>query len=697
MAEGVERKLAAILAADVVGYSRLMAADEEGTLTRLQALRVELVDPIIAKHHGRIVKLMGDGTLVEFASVVDAVRCAVDLQRDMAERDLDLPEDRRIRFRIGVNLGDVIIEGDDIYGDGVNIASRLEGLAEPGGIIISGTAFDHAKKAEAGFKYIGRRDVKNIPEPVRAYEVLLDPAAVGSVIEDEIAAAPARWRWPAIAAAIVLGFIAIGTLAWLRPWESAAPEVSDLAKLDTRRIAVLPFTNISVSKEDTYFADGMTEELISQLSKITELSVIARSSVLKYRDTEQGADEIGRELDVGTILEGSVRKAGDEVRITAQLIDVASQSHLWSENYDRPFEGIFAIQSEIAQQVADALQIRLLADERIQVENLGTNNAEAYNLYLRGIYFYSQDNKEGVRKAKPLFELAIEHDPNFAKAYAKLADLYGRMEYHDEMSLEELRMMQRAAVDKALALDDSLAEAHAALASLKLESEWDWDGAERSFRKAIALNPSYFRPHKSLGHMLLSVVRRQHDEGIAELKRAVQLNPWSANVQDGLGWGYYHAERYEEALAQFRKVEEMFPNAPFVYVGLCQALAMQGMTDEGVVEMEKGAAIAPDHAWISGFLAWAYGVAGRLDDARIVIEKLEARAKEGSIPSMPMAWAYAGIGDKEQALDWLEEAYQKRDTGVIFMQSPEFRKALKDEPRFQELRRKLKLGPEGSS
>ena len=251
---------------------------------------------------------------------------------------MDLPGNQRIRFRVGVNLGDVIIEGEDIYGDGVNIAVRLEGLAEPGGIVISGTAFDPAKKAEAGFQYIGRQQVKNIPEPVRAYQVLLDPAAIGSVIDDEMPAAPTRRRWPALAAAIVVTVVVVSALAWLRPWEvggDAALEVlpTDIA-LDPRRIAVLPFTNLSADAENEYFADGITEELLTRIAQIGELSVIARTSIMKFKDTDKSIAEIGRELRVGTILEGSVRKAGDQVRITAQLIDVGTEAHVWAEGGD---------------------------------------------------------------------------------------------------------------------------------------------------------------------------------------------------------------------------------------------------------------------------------------------------------------------------------------------------------------------------
>ncbi|MDF2782226.1 MAG: class nucleotidyl cyclase, partial [Geminicoccaceae bacterium] len=305
---GVERRLAAILAADVVGYSRLMAADEVGTHARLKALRKQFIEPTTAAHHGRTVKLMGDGALVEFASVVDAVQCAVEIQRAMAERETDVAEDQRIRFRVGINLGDVIIEGDDIYGDGVNVAARLEGLAEPGGIVISGTVFDHARnKVQAGFRFLGRQRIKNIPEPVRAYQALLDPKAVGTSIDDEAPAAPSRWRWPAMAAASVAVIAAMsGFGAWL--WLSDQPaSVVGLAQADQRSIAVLPFENMSGSAEQEYFSDGISEDIITDLSKISGLLVIARNSSFKFKGQSVDLRQVASDLGVRYVLEGSVR------------------------------------------------------------------------------------------------------------------------------------------------------------------------------------------------------------------------------------------------------------------------------------------------------------------------------------------------------------------------------------------------------
>jgi adenylate cyclase len=433
------RRLAAILAADVVGYSRLMAADEKGTHARLKALRQGFIEPKIAEHHGRVAKLMGDGVLVEFASVVDAVECAAAIQTGVAERRAELPEDRRIDFRIGINIGDVIVEEGDVYGDGVNVAARLEALAEPGEICVAGNVYNQVKsKVAFGFEPMGEHRVKNIPEPVTVYRVLTDPGPVARTLGLKHAGTPG-WRLGALAAAAVLLVATGGSWLWLRSDEAAPPSSEQAvtpvtastahapapqAPLDKYRIAVLPFANLSTDADNEYFSDGMTEELISKLSRLHDLSVIARTSVMQYKETAKSVAEVGRELQVGTVLEGSVRKAGDRLRITAQLIDVASQAHLWSEDYDRDLTDVFAIQSDVAQNVARALQITLKPAAATQIEKAGTADLEAYNAYLKGLYHFNTWSKEGLEQSIEYFERAIARDSAFAKAYAAMAFAY---------------------------------------------------------------------------------------------------------------------------------------------------------------------------------------------------------------------------------------------------------------------------------
>ncbi len=481
------RRLAAILAADVVGYSRLMAADEAGTHARLKTLQSDLIGPLVAGLDGRIVKLMGDGALAEFASVVEAVQCAVELQQGVAERQRELPEDKRIALRIGVNLGDVIIEGEDIHGDGVNVAARLEALAEPGGVLISRTVRDHVQdKLPYRFVDLGERRVKNIPRPVHVFRVVPNGAA---------AVAPGRirpWRirlvWTAAAATVLLLVAAAGAGLWWRSAGRASPSPDQAAtpvtaattpvvapqeSLDKYRLAVLPFMNMSTDAENEYFSDGMTEELISKLSLLRDLEVIARTSVMQYKNTGKSIAEIGRELRVGTILEGSVRKAGDRLRITAQLVDVESQGHLWSQDYDRTLDDVFAIQSAVAESVADALEVTLGPGEKRQLEEQGTQNLEAHQLYLQGLSLFHKVRKEGLKNSISYFERALEHDPDFAQAYSGIAGAYQQLGNSSLLTPRDAFQKSRAAAEKALEFDDTIVEAHLAAATMSQYLDYD--------------------------------------------------------------------------------------------------------------------------------------------------------------------------------------------------------------------------------
>jgi len=385
--QSVERKLAAILSADVVGYSRLMGEDEEGTLARLKAHRSEVIDPTVAAHHGRIIKLMGDGVLVEFASVVDAVHCAAAIQRAMAERNRDLPVRARLELRIGVNLGDVIVEGDDLYGDGVNVAARLQALAEPGGVLISGTSFDHAKhKVDVGFRFLGHQMVKNIADPVRVYRVLLGRESAGRVL-GEIRAGRSHWPLSVAGAAtvLILGLLILGAWFGLGGLPGQQPAKTHNAELSEQRpsVAVLPFSNLSGNSEDEYFADGMTNDLITDLSKISGLMVIARNSSFTYKGRSLRARDAARDLGVRYLLEGSIRRAGGRIRINVQLSDSTADGHVWAERYDRDYADIFAVQDEVIGHIVAALALKLTTSEQVRLARPPTNNLEVYDFYLR--------------------------------------------------------------------------------------------------------------------------------------------------------------------------------------------------------------------------------------------------------------------------------------------------------------------------
>ncbi|HMJ07152.1 MAG TPA: adenylate/guanylate cyclase domain-containing protein [Chthoniobacterales bacterium] len=443
----MERRLTAILAADVVGYSRLMGTDEGGTLAAFNAIRAE-IDGKIAEHQGRIFKLTGDGMLAEFPSVVRAVACAAEIQRGMRERNADVPQDRRLVFRIGVHLGDVIAQDDDVFGDGVNVAVRLEGIAGAGGIAVSESVREHVgNRLELIFEDRGEQQLKNMEQPIRVYDVAL---------------------------------------------EEAIQPVPGLTKSDKPSIAVLPFTNMSGDPEQEYFSDGITEDIITDLSKISALHVIARHTSLAYKGRPVKVQAVGRELGVGFMLEGSVRKADRRIRVTGQLIECANGTHIWAERFDRDLTDIFAIQDEITHAIVEQLKVKLLPQEKQSIGQKRTDNVEAYTYYLRGRDFFYRHSRRYFELARRMFAKAAELDPNYARAYAGMADCDSLLisNYQADADIDEIL----ALTARALELDDHLAEAHASRA-FALSIAHRTEEAEIEFERALALDANSFEAH----------------------------------------------------------------------------------------------------------------------------------------------------------------------------------------------------------
>src|SRR5712691_2392645 len=424
----MERKLTAILSADVKGYSRLMGADEVATIRTLTVYR-EVMGALIQQHRGRVVDAPGDNLLAEFASVVDAVQCAVRTQQELKTRNVDLPPDRRMEFRIGINLGDVIVEGERIYGDGVNIAARLEGLAEAGGLCISGTVYDQVKtKLSLDYEELGAQVVKNIAEPVRVYRVHLEPRPAAPAVRQPKRLMATSWRKLALAALGLVLILGGGVTVWHLTFRRPAPagglpseRAAALPLPEKPSIAVLPFVNMSGDPEQEYFSDGMTEDLITDLSKLSGLFVIARNSVFTYKGKAVKPEQVSRELGVRYVLEGSVRKAGDRVRITAQLVEATTGYHRWADRYDRDLKDIFAVQEEISRKIVAALAVQLTPGEQARLGRKYTENLEAYDAYLRGREYLTRYTQETNGQARQMFEKAIALDPTFALAYALLS------------------------------------------------------------------------------------------------------------------------------------------------------------------------------------------------------------------------------------------------------------------------------------
>src|SRR5216683_3096497 len=576
----MERRLAAIFAADVAGYSRLVGADEEGTLARLSSHRRELIEPKIAEHQGRLVKIMGDGVLAEFASPVKAVRCAIDVQHGMAERNADIPEGARIEFRIGINLGDVVVEDGDIFGDGVNVAARLENIAEPGAVFISRAVRDFVTDAaELVLEDLGEQPLKNIAKPVQVFRI----------------AAPAQ----AVAAA-----------------QAPAPAVPHKPS-----IAVLPFTNMSGDAEQEYFTDGMTEDLITDLSKISALFVIARNSSFAYKGRSVKVQEIGRDLGVRFVLQGGIRKVGNRVRITAQLIDAGSGGHLWAERFDRDLTDIFSTQDEVVEKIVGALAVTLTQGEEQRLRRRGTGNVEAYESWLRARELLAPGTRESFVQARAMYRRAIEIDPNFAAPHAGFA-LAAISDYASDWAL-----------DPAQALDE----------------------AERWARRAVELNDQEPLSHMALGSVLLW--RRDLVGALTEFRRMVALDPNFASGYTAMGLGLMYAGQPAEALESIAVAMRLDPHYPSIVLHfLAQAEFSLGKYDMAAQHLRERIARTPGTDSSRMMLAACYGHLGRLEDARMAWAELLKVNPGFSLVQREHVLPYKNAADFRRIADGLAKA-----------------------------------------
>lgn len=583
-----ERKLAAILSADVEGYSRLMGDDELATVHALTESR-EIIGSTVARHGGRVVDAPGDNVLAEFASVVDAVQCAVSIQRALQSRNAELPPARQMRFRIGINLGDVIVQGERLYGDGVNIAARLESLAEGGGICLSGTAWDQIEgKLPFAFEFSGEHTVKNIARPVRVYRLRLEPGASAKTSQ-KLGRVDRRWVIRAAAIVVVAALVGMGGWAgwrWLGPRESAG-----LPLPDKPSVAVLPFNNLSQDPAQEYFSDGVTEAVITGLSKISGLFVIARNSVFTYKGKPVNVRDVGRELGVRYVLEGGVQRADSRVRITAQLVDAKSGYHIWAERYDREVRDIFAVQDEVTQQIVRALSVKVTEAERIRFGRAPTGVLEAYDLVLRGDVERKRTTRESNAEARRLFTLALELDPRYAVAYAGLGwVVLQRWQFlwsADRQTLEQAREL----AERAIALDNTLGDAHRLLAQTSLWQK-EHDRAIAEAQRGVALDPNDADGYETLAEILGWSGRA--DESIRVIRQAMRLNPhypffylWT------LGHAYFLTERRQEALAAFAKIVQQNPNFVPAYAYRAIALSELGRTKEAREAWEEANRISP--------------------------------------------------------------------------------------------------------
>ncbi|MFB6272466.1 MAG: adenylate/guanylate cyclase domain-containing protein [Salinibacter sp.] len=681
------RRLAAIMFTDFVGYSALSQQNEELALDLLNEHR-QLLRPAFADHGGTEIKSTGDGFLVEFGSSLEAVECAIDVQTKVRSRNATVMSQRQFEIRIGIHLGDVEHREGDVFGDGVNIASRIEPLAPEGGICISeDVARQVRNKLSVSLEGLGEHSLKNIEGPLAVYRVAM-------------------------------------------PWEEI-DSTESAAQRNRSRIAVLPLVNISPDPEDEYFTDGMTEELIYRLSKINGLRVIAQTSVMPYKRTEKSVATIGQELQVGIVLEGSVRKANNQVRITAQLIDTETEEHLWAERYDRALEDVFAIQTDIAEQVAQELEITLNPQEKQQITQQPTENLEAYNLYLKGRYLWNQRSAEGLNKAVRYFTEAIQRDPNFAQGYSGLADCYALMPQVGALSKEEAGQKAVEAAEKAIQLDNSLAEAHTSMGFARANFHDDLEGAEAALQKALELNPDYAPAQQWYGQLLLRNGRAR--DALAAMQRAQELDPLSlisnlnaAFIHIWLGQPdaayaqlerafdiyagalthlyfayYYHTQRqYEAAIQQADRALTLDEMKALSHVIKADAYRELGQHHEALKILEEAkantsewpqdTAIGSSDIWIDAFMGSVYADAGDRAKAEEIVARLKQRPQEHG-RSSAIGSIYFALGENDKGFEWLEQAYQDRDAWLMQLRVMPVFDGVRNDPRYYSLLERLQL------
>lgn len=705
--EGINRKLTAILNADVVGYSRLMAEDEVATVQRLKSYR-EQIGSRVKEHHGRVVDSPGDNILAEFPSALDATRCAVEIQQALKNRNSDLPDNRKMEFRIGIHLGDVMVSDDRIYGDGVNIAARLEGFADPGGICISAAVHEQVKaKLDLNYRDLGSQMVKNFPDPVRIYKVLHDYAkAPHREIKAKADAKKTLRNISLIAAAAIIVSMA-SFLIRLTPQKDAPTVAVNVATplntvtvrpVEKPSIAVLPFDNISADPDQEYFADGMTEEIITKLSQSRRLFVIARNSTFTYKGKPIKVQSVSQELGARYVIEGSVRKAGNRMRITAQMIDAMTGNHLWSEIYNRKYSinEIFNIQDEISEQIAGAVLSEHTAFEVQRVSRIPTDNLNAYDSYWRALKYFNAYTEASYIKAIELLEHTVTLDPEFAESYALLSNIFWGC-YWNGWAFDAQEALKKATkmAEQAIALDDSNVRAHFMLGRIYSHLSEQKDKAFAEARRAVALDPNNADAYNSLGQVYINI--GSYENAVEVIEKAILLNPHdTAFYSENLGRAYCMLGRHEEAISSLNQALSINPNDIYAYYWLSFSYIYQWVTQQtndsenlhhalesakkavalsddsawphsqlgyaylwnnqylqAIAQAEKGKNISPDDPIVVAFWGYILNRTGRSEDAIKALEKLEYLKTEAAATAwvlFELGWAYHLTGQYEEAI-----------------------------------------------
>jgi len=643
------RRLAAIMFTDMVGYTALTQSSETLAMEVLEK-HYTLLRPFFPKFHGREVKTIGDSFLVEFENVLDAVKCAIELQSFLHDYNLSSTENWKTKLRIGIHLGDVIHQGGDVFGDAVNIASRVEPLAEPEGICLTEQVYDQVHN-KVGLPLIshGERPLKNVGKPIGVYAVQM-------------------------------------------PWQSQ-PHSSEL---DEHRIAILPFANMSPDPNDAYFADGITEEIISTVANIGGLSVISRTSVMGYKGTTKKVREIGEELEVGSVLEGSLRKAGNKIRVTAQLIAVSGDRHVWAQSYDRNLDDVFAVQTDIAKKVADSLRVKILSPEMKRIGKKPTQNTTAYTLYLRGRYLWNKRNLDDVKKAAEYFEQATKEDPAFALGYLGLADSFLILRNNYGLDVAVNHQKAKTMLAKAMELDPELAEAHATT-GLSLVDDYRLRDAEGKFKKAIELKPSYAFAHMWYYNTLVDQLR--WDEALDQIEKASELDPLSPVINNNYAYYYFVKGENDRALEMCQRVVELDPSYLDIYPTMAWIFRKMNRFDDADHAIKKFVDGYQASFPFIGKAAETYGayIRDEKETVRRLLPELAAHLGDSRTEANEVAGYYFYLGEVDKGFDWLERSYSRREYGLLGIKHafsrffPLFDQIPRSDPRYLDLVERLGL------
>ena len=671
------RQLAAIMFTDIVGYTAMMQADEQKAVAVIKHYNSTL-EKLVSQFNGEVLNYYGDGSLCIFHSATDAANCALAVQKELKSEPV-------VPLRIGLHIGEVFFEDAKALGDGVNVASRVQSLGQENTILVSGEFNDKIKNnSSISTTSLGQFEFKNVGKPLEVFafsnEGLFIPQR--SKMQGKLKKTSGKKQF-IIPALVIILFCATGFFIYKTFFTAKAASGSN-----DQSIAVLPFVDMSPAKDQEYFSDGMSEELLNLLSKIPTLKVISRTSSFSFKGKNLDVRKIGENLGVENILEGSIRKSGNTIRITAQLIEVSKGTHLWSETYDRQMKDVFVIQDEISKMIVDILKIELTGKHANQLARGFTKNTEAYEDYLKGRYHWNMRTDDGIKKAIEYFEDAIKKDSNYAAAYSGLADTYLTLFDYDLMSIDESTSKAKEAAQRALKINPLLAEAHNSLAHINLH-EWNWESAEKGFQKAIELDPAYVLAHHWYALCLTAIGKP--NEAVNEMKKARELDPLSTRINADLGMAYLAAKKYDEAIEQEKNTIELNPKAAGAYWIRGMAYQQKKLFGEAIKDYRHALELSPEDQNYLAALGHVYASSGNTPAARNILDTLFALNKREHVSPFFIALVYTGLNDKEKALEWLQKAYEEKSGSVRYLKMEPRLQNLRNEPRYVELMKKIGL------